>query len=142
MTENPFLIPSAREVNTFHAKSDVDTDQRSQHHTLGTRHDQASPGDHTHDGTTSKQTSQESGSNAWLLALDAKIPADLPAAYDEGISLMIISVAGTPAWPVVPAVIITTKVGAECSQEARATGSTARFYRSWNSTVPGWRAWV
>lgn len=38
-----------------HAKSDLDAAQYSQHHTLGTNHNQASPGDHSHDGYTSRK---------------------------------------------------------------------------------------
>ena len=37
----------------FHAFSDVDSDANAQHHTLGPGVAQASPGSHTHDGTTS-----------------------------------------------------------------------------------------
>jgi len=44
-----------REVNEFHARSDCDTSVFSQHHTLGVKHDQGSPGDHNHDGTISKK---------------------------------------------------------------------------------------
>lgn len=40
-------------VNGFHRKSDVDSGQEAQHHTLGVKQDQASPGGHKHDGTTS-----------------------------------------------------------------------------------------
>jgi hypothetical protein len=38
-----------------HAKSDVDAAQYAQHHTLGTNHNQASAGDHVHDGYTSRK---------------------------------------------------------------------------------------
>jgi hypothetical protein len=37
-------------VNDFHRNSDVDTRRESQHHTLGNRPGNASPGDHIHDG--------------------------------------------------------------------------------------------
>lgn len=40
-------------VNDFHRRSDVDSSQEAQHHTLGVKQDQASPGAHKHDGTTS-----------------------------------------------------------------------------------------
>lgn len=43
-------------VNSFHLSSDVDKSAISQHHTLGILGTQASPGDHTHDGTSSKKT--------------------------------------------------------------------------------------
>lgn len=42
-------------VNSFHLSSDVDKSAISQHHTLGILGTQASPGDHNHDGTTSKK---------------------------------------------------------------------------------------
>jgi len=53
-TKDILVAPTAREVNILHSKSDVDTDVSAQHHTLGIRHDQSSPGDHVHDGFTSK----------------------------------------------------------------------------------------
>jgi hypothetical protein len=43
------------EVNKFHTRDDVDTGAFAHHHTLGFRRDQASPGDHSHDGRTSKK---------------------------------------------------------------------------------------
>ncbi len=44
-----------KEVNDFHSRSDLDSSTLAQHHTLGIKHDQACPGDHTHDGTTSRK---------------------------------------------------------------------------------------
>lgn len=41
-------------IGALHNSSDVDSSQQSQHHTLGPRHTQSSPGDHTHNGTSSK----------------------------------------------------------------------------------------
>lgn len=46
---------SAGEVNDFHANSDVDKSTLSQHHTLGILPNQASPGDHNHDGRNSRK---------------------------------------------------------------------------------------
>ncbi len=46
--------PSSKEVALFHTNSDVDGSSKAQHHTLGSNRGQASPGDHTHDGGTSK----------------------------------------------------------------------------------------
>jgi hypothetical protein len=40
-------------VNQIHAKSDKDTSSIAQHHTLGPKKNQASPGDHVHDGNGS-----------------------------------------------------------------------------------------
>lgn len=48
-------IPSARESVQAHHRSDVDANRKSQHHTLGVGHNQASPGDHIHDGVNGKK---------------------------------------------------------------------------------------
>lgn len=48
-------IPSAQQSNLAHSQSDADSSPKSQHHTLGTNRNQASPGDHIHDGVTSKK---------------------------------------------------------------------------------------
>lgn len=47
-------VPTARQVNELHTKADVDASTSSFHHTLGIGHNQASPGDHSHDGNTSR----------------------------------------------------------------------------------------
>jgi len=41
-------------VNKLHEASDLDVSPFSHHHSLGVRHNQASPGDHTHNGGSSK----------------------------------------------------------------------------------------
>jgi hypothetical protein len=46
---------SAGEVNDFHSNSDVDKSTLAQHHTLGPQPNQASPGDHNHDGRNSRK---------------------------------------------------------------------------------------
>lgn len=46
--------PSPREVTEFHQRSDADSSPTAQHHTLGTKRHQASYGDHTHDGVSSR----------------------------------------------------------------------------------------
>lgn len=43
-------VPSAEEVNKFHRNADTDSSITALHHTLGTRRNQASKGDHIHDG--------------------------------------------------------------------------------------------
>ena len=48
-------IAPPQTVARFHNKSDVDSSSEAQHHTLGIKKDQASPGDHKHDGSTSKR---------------------------------------------------------------------------------------
>lgn len=47
--------PGFEEVNDFHTNSDVDDRLESQHHTLGVAPYQASPGDHIHDGKSSRR---------------------------------------------------------------------------------------
>ncbi len=55
MTSPVAGVPSSSEVNKFHTNSDVDSSVTAQHHTLGILHNQASPGDHKHDGKSSKK---------------------------------------------------------------------------------------
>jgi len=38
----------AQTVKAFHERSDVDSSQTAQHHSLGSKHDQAAAGDHNH----------------------------------------------------------------------------------------------
>lgn len=47
--------PEPREVKLFHGRSDVDSASTAQHHTLGIGHNQSSPGDHQHDGKSSRK---------------------------------------------------------------------------------------
>lgn len=76
-TERRDNVPSARQVNELHTKADVDASTGSFHHTLGIGHNQASPGDHSHDGQTSRLIGQgrkiaingSRGGNAALLSL-------------------------------------------------------------------------
>ena len=42
------------EVNRLHSQSDRDRSPTAQHHTLGISRNQASPGDHIHDGKSSR----------------------------------------------------------------------------------------
>jgi hypothetical protein len=53
--------PEPREVNLFHSRSDVDASTFAQHHTLGIKHNQASTGDHIHDGASSRKIGQGLG---------------------------------------------------------------------------------
>jgi hypothetical protein len=48
-------VATSVEVNRFHSNSDVDAAVTGQHHTLGILHTQGSPGDHLHDGKSSKR---------------------------------------------------------------------------------------
>lgn len=46
-------FPSPEDVLNIHMNSDVDASLFAQHHTLGSTGNQASPGDHKHDGASS-----------------------------------------------------------------------------------------
>jgi hypothetical protein len=71
------VTPSPRQVNLFHSRSDVDSSPLSQHHSLGIKHNQASSGDHVHDGLSSRKigeglnltVSGSTGGNAALNSL-------------------------------------------------------------------------
>jgi hypothetical protein len=52
--DNSVTVPSAKEVEVTHTNADTDGSNNSIHHSLGFKRGQASPGDHTHDGGTSK----------------------------------------------------------------------------------------
>lgn len=68
---------SPEDVNRLHTRDDVDKSAFAHHHTLGPKRGQASPGDHVHDGKTSKKIGQglgltisgAKGSNAALASL-------------------------------------------------------------------------
>lgn len=69
--------PTPKEVAALHARSDLDSSQQAQHHTLGIKHDQASPGDHRHDGKSSRKllegqtlTGTKSGGSALTNLID------------------------------------------------------------------------
>lgn len=51
-------VATAKAVNDFHTKDDVDSSFEAHHHTIGTRQDQASSGAHNHDGKNSKRLLQ------------------------------------------------------------------------------------
>ena len=72
------LRPDARTVNEFHTNDDLDKDANSHHHSLGSGANQASPGSHSHDGTTSVQlladfsiTGSRSGGTALVSVISA-----------------------------------------------------------------------
>lgn len=48
-------VPTPEEVNFYHLASDKDSGPGALHHTLGLGPSQASPGNHNHDGRTSKR---------------------------------------------------------------------------------------
>jgi hypothetical protein len=59
--KNPEEVIDARSSQLAHAKSDVDSGQFAQHHTLGSKRNQASPGDHTHTGKDSRLLGKGAG---------------------------------------------------------------------------------
>lgn len=73
--------PLPQEVAKFHARSDVDSSIYAQHHTLGPRPNQAAPGPHKHDGTSSLKIldgvilSGSRGGNAALASVIAALVA-------------------------------------------------------------------
>lgn len=67
----PGQSPDPKVVNQFHARSDNDSGTEAQHHTLGVKANQASPGDHLHDGRASKKL------------LDGHIIQNAPATYNQ-----------------------------------------------------------
>lgn len=71
MTDIP---PSSTDVAKMHTNSDVDSTVVAQHHTLGIQHNQASPGDHKHDGKSSKKIGK---------GLDVAFPTTANAAYTQ-----------------------------------------------------------
>lgn len=66
--------PNSDAINKLHANSDVNTSVTAQHHTLGIEHNQASPGDHKHDGKSSKRIGK---------GLDTGFPSTANAAYSQ-----------------------------------------------------------
>lgn len=73
-SSNFSTAPSSSEVNKFHSNSDVDTAVTGQHHTLGILHNQSSPGDHKHDGKSSKRIGK---------SLDLSFPITASATYSQ-----------------------------------------------------------
>jgi len=73
--ENP--KPTAQAVADFHTNSDADSRAESLHHTLGPNPNQASPGNHTHDGGDSEllllneTISGSRATDAWRLSVNA-----------------------------------------------------------------------
>jgi hypothetical protein len=66
--------PSSSEVSKLHANADVDTSVTGIHHTLGILHNQASPGDHTHNGKSSKRIGK---------GINAAFPVTAGATYTQ-----------------------------------------------------------
>lgn len=66
--------PNSEEVNKFHSNSDADVSTTSQHHTLGIGANQATAGNHTHNGKNSKKIGK---------GLDLAFPTTAGAAYSQ-----------------------------------------------------------
>lgn len=74
-------------VNQIHHKSDKDTSSVAQHHTLGAKKNQASPGDHTHDGTTSiklRYNASVFDTNQVINIVNETVAVSLPFTYRSG----------------------------------------------------------
>lgn len=78
-------VPSARQANLQHTRSDVDTSQLAQHHTLGAKRNQASPGQHDHSGSDSKLI----GSTISNLTITGKITPATVAEVDTVLDSLI-----------------------------------------------------
>ena len=70
----PTPVPNSQEVTKAHTNADTDATQTALHHTLGTGHNQGSPGDHNHNGKNSKKIGK---------GLDAAFPTTANAAYTQ-----------------------------------------------------------
>lgn len=71
-------LPTSREVTRFHSRSDVDSSAFAQHHTLGTKPNQAASGSHKHDGLSGLKLLDGviiSGSRGGNAALESVIAA-------------------------------------------------------------------
>jgi len=66
----------AQDVNKLHENSDVDSSEIAQHHTLGILRTQASPGDHVHDGKSSKRIKFSDIEGGWM-NIDGGIPSTI-----------------------------------------------------------------
>lgn len=66
--------PNSESVSKFHSNSDVDSSSVAQHHTLGIQHNQASAGDHNHNGKNSKKIGK---------GINAGFPTTANATYSQ-----------------------------------------------------------
>jgi hypothetical protein len=70
------IISTPEEVNEFHLNSDRDSSMLAQHHTLGLKPYQASPGNHTHNGKDSARISFSDIEGGWM-NVDGGIPSTI-----------------------------------------------------------------
>jgi hypothetical protein len=59
-------VLNAEEVNALHINSDKDSSTQAQHHTLGIKPTQASPGNHSHNGTDSVRIKFSDIEGGWM----------------------------------------------------------------------------
>lgn len=59
-------VLNAEEVNALHINSDKDSSTQAQHHTLGIKPTQASPGNHSHDGKDSVRIKFTDIEGGWM----------------------------------------------------------------------------
>lgn len=59
-------VLNSEEVNALHINSDKDSSAQAQHHTLGIKPTQASPGNHTHNGTDSPRINFSDIIGGWM----------------------------------------------------------------------------
>lgn len=59
-------VLNAEEVNALHINSDKDSSTQAQHHTLGIKPTQASPGNHSHNGTDSVRIKFTDIEGGWM----------------------------------------------------------------------------
>jgi hypothetical protein len=67
-------VPTATEIQRAHTNADVDTATTAMHHTLGILHNQSSPGDHNHNGKSSRKIGK---------GLDPAFPTTAGATYTQ-----------------------------------------------------------
>lgn len=85
----PLGVPDSQESMRQHSNSDIDASTQAQHHTLGIQHNQASPGDHTHDGKSSKKLGK---------GKDLAFPTTANAAYSQAQIQSIINALRNLGW--------------------------------------------
>ena len=59
-------VLNSEEVNALHINSDKDSSTQAQHHTLGIKPTQASPGNHSHDGKDSVRIKFSDIDGGWM----------------------------------------------------------------------------
>lgn len=108
--ESKWSGDSPQDTRRAHTRADTDVGPQSLHHTLGPRRNQASPGSHTHDGTTSKKLTlrdlgiEQNSVNISFITLSSFTQAVVfTKAYDAGVVPVVTcninsSVAATARW--------------------------------------------